>query len=107
MEHKQWPARSTFDEREIGTGDVHYALSPCLCVACHLLDNLLAVRDVAGCPRCVHGLYPNPFLLSSERRVKLGLCPSLGFRGEPSPCYTLRIRQAIREVIRFPIGSYA
>src|SRR5262249_59790195 len=73
MEHKQWPARATFDERELGTGDVHYALFPFLCVACHLLDNLLAVRDVAVCRAAYPGLCTNPFLLSSERRVKLGL----------------------------------
>jgi hypothetical protein len=62
MEHKQWPACATFDEREFGTGDVHYALFPFLCVACHLRDNLLVVRDVAVCPRCVSRSMPKPIL---------------------------------------------
>src|SRR5215471_10635120 len=72
MEHKQWPARSTFDEGEIGTGDVHQTLSPFLCVACHLLDCLLVVCDFAGCPRFVSGSMPKPILTLIRETCQAG-----------------------------------
>src|SRR5499427_6178387 len=63
MEHQQGPARATFDDRELGTCDVHQTLSPCLCVACHRRDNLLVVCDCAVCPRFVSQSIPTVSLL--------------------------------------------
>src|ERR671923_845386 len=84
MEHKQWPARSTFDKGEIGTCDVHYALSPFLCVACHLLDNLLVVRDFAVCPRVVSRSMPKPILTLLRETCQAGSLTIFGLKRRAS-----------------------
>src|SRR5262252_3673644 len=104
MEHKQWPARSTFDEGEIGTGDVHYALSPCLCVAYHLLDNLLVVRDVAVCPRFVSGSMPTPILTLIRETCQAGSLPIFGLKGRAITVLYSPHQTAIREVIYHETG---
>src|SRR5262245_45478531 len=97
MEHKQWPARATFNEREIGTCDVHYALFPFLCVACHLLDNLLVVRDCAVCPYCVTQSRPKPILTLIRETCQAGSVTIFGLKGRAITVLYSPHQTAIRE----------
>src|SRR4029450_1035288 len=99
MEHKQWPARATFDKRELGIGDVHYALFPFLCVACHLLDNLLVVRDVAVCPRSVSRSMPKPILTLIRETCQAGSLTMFGLQGRAITVLYSPHQTAIREVL--------
>src|SRR5262249_43929022 len=94
-----WPARATFDERDLGTGDVHYALFPFLCVACHLLDNLFVVCDVAVCPRFVSRSMFKPILTLIREMCQAGSLTIFGLQGRAITVLYSPHQIAIGEVI--------